>query len=200
MKYFFKRKLLYIFMIFGGLFVLLISIIEGGSLVEIMTEIVAILGVELLVVELHEARLLLQSGVVTSLNKDFVSNEDYQKVYLEFENYDFENCPDLEMENVYISNYLTFFEIFEHLVEGGRLSIEDLNDLFGYRFLLAVHNPYVQRTKLCKSPDNFRNIYILEKRLMEYRKKNGYPIYHEEYALKNMIDEKTYEKIIHSKD
>ncbi len=200
MKYFIKRKLLYIAMILGGAFVIVLSFIEGGSWIELVSEIVAILGVELLVVELHQARLVSQAQFLSNLNQQFVSNEDYKKAYLDFENYDFEECPDLNMENVYISNYLTFFETFELLVERGTLSLEMLNDLFGYRFFLAVHNPYVQKAKLVKSPDNFRNIYILERKWIDYRKKAGYSIYHEEYSLENMIDKDLYNKIIHSKD
>ena len=81
------------------------------------------------------------------------------------------------------------------LIDRGTLSLELVNDLFGYRFFIAVHNPYVQKKKLVKSPENFRNLYVLEHDWMEYRRKQGLPIFHEEYALEKVLDKETYEKL-----
>lgn len=136
---------------------------------------------------------------MSDLNSTFVSNEDYKRAYTLFENYDFENLPDIDLENIHLSNYLTFFEVFQLLIERGTLSIDMLNDLFGYRFFIAVHNPYVQRKKLVNAPENFKNLYKLEKAWVEYRKKRGLPIFHEEYCLQNVVDPAIYQKMISSK-
>ena len=167
----------YILMIAISIGVIFISVKNGIDTVQIISLAVAVLGVVLLAVEIYQSRKITEADFLADLNASFVVNEDYKKAYTLFENYDFENLPDIDMENVHISNYLTFFEIFQLLIDRGTLSINMLNDLFGYRFFIAVHNPYVQRKKLVKSPENFVNLYLLEKEWTEYRKKKGCLLY-----------------------
>ncbi len=164
-----------------------------------LSVILALLSVVLVVAELYQSRKISEADFLAELNTSFVTNDDYKKAYTLFENYDFENLPDIDMENIYISNYLTFFEVLHLLIKRGTLTIDMFDDLFGYRFFIAVHNPYVQRQKLVKSPENFKNIYILEKEWTEYRKKRNIPIFHEEYCLKNVVDEQTYNKTVKRK-
>lgn len=193
------KTIIYLIMITFSAVGVFFSVRRGFDGVEIASLITAVLGVVLLAVEIYQSRKITEADFLADLNASFVVNEDYKKAYTLFENYDFENLPDIDMENIHISNYLTFFEIFQLLIDRGTLSIEMLNDLFGYRFFIAVHNPYVQRKKLAKSPENFVNLYLLEKEWMEYRKKKGLPIFHEEYSLEKIIDKEVYEKILKSK-
>lgn len=169
------------------------------DLMQIISALVAVLGVVLLVVELNQSRKITEVEFIANLNQSFVTNDDYKKAYYLFENYDFENLPQLDLENCHISNYLTFFEVFKLLIDRGTLSIKMLNDLFGYRFFIAVHNPYVQERKLVKSPDNFRNLYILEREWVAYRRKLNMPIFHEEYCLENVVSKDEYDRIVFGK-
>ncbi len=194
-RFFTKKYLLYFVMFFGAVLIVGISAYNGAGIGAIISELIAVLSVEILVVELYQSRKISEAQFLADLNQNFVSNEDYKKAYQLFENYDFETCPDLDLENIHISNYLTFFEVFEMLIDRGTLSLELVNDLFGYRFFIAVHNPYVQKKKLVKSPENFRNLYVLERDWMAYRRKHGLPIFHEEYALENVVDKEIYEKL-----
>lgn len=173
-----------------------LTIVEQFDFIQSISLLSAILGVVLVAVELFQSRKVAEADFLASLNNAFVTSEDYKEAYMLFENYDFENCPDLDLDNVHISNYLTFFETFQLLIERGTLSISMLNDLFGYRFFIAVHNPYVQRKKLVKSPDNFKNLYLLEREWMEYRRKRKLPIFHEEYSLERQVEPQTYQRII----
>lgn len=173
-----------------------LSITEHIDFIQYFSLIAAVLGVVLLAVEIYQSRKITEAEFLANLNASFVSNEDYKRAYTLFENYDFEKLPDIGLDNIYISNYLTFFEIFQLLIERGTLTIDMLNDLFGYRFFIAVHNPYVQKKKLVKSPDNFRNLYLLEKEWIDYRRHKGLPIFHEEYSLKNVVDKQTYNRIV----
>ncbi len=197
-----KKKLkiiVYIFVIGICLTTVFVSMNNQSSIIQCASLLSAVLGVVLLALEMYQSRKITEADFLADLNASFVSNEDYKKAYTLFENYDFENCPDLDLENIHLSNYLTFFEIFQLLIDRGTLNISMVNDLFGYRFFIAVHNPYVQKKKLVKSPENFRNLYILEKEWVKYRKKNNLPIFHEEYSLENVVDETTYKKIIAKK-
>lgn len=169
------------------------------SRLDTLSIIITVAGVLLVAVELYQSRKISEADFLSDLNQSFVSNEDYKNAYMLFENYDFDTCPDLELQNCHISNYLTFFEVFKLLIDNGTLSIKTVNDLFGYRFFLAVHNPYVQKQKLVKSPHNFRNLYILERDWMAYRRKNNMPIFHEEYALQKQIPSALYQEILSGK-
>ncbi len=189
------------FIVIIVLSVLLLGLFFGtdSDLVQFASLISAILGVVLLATEIYQSRKITEADFLSDLNTSFVTNEDYKKAYTLFENYDFENLPDIDLDNVHISNYLTFFEIFQLLIERGTLTIDMLNDLFGYRFFIAVHNPYVQKRKLVKSPENFKNLYKLEKSWVEYRRKKKLPIFHEEYCLENVVDKDIYNKTISKK-
>jgi len=189
----------YALIVITSLGIVLVSVKNGVDTIQIVSLSAAVLGVILLAIEIFQSRKITEAGFLADLNASFVTNDDYKKAYTMFENYDFENLPELDMENIHISNYLTFFEIFQLLIDRGTLSIEMLNDLFGYRFFIAVHNPYVQQKKLVAFPDNFVNLYLLERDWIKYRKKKGLPIFHEEYSLEKVVDKDVYERIIKRK-
>ncbi len=190
------KTVAYILLITVSVGTVFVSAKNGIDIIQISSLVAALLGVVLLALEIYQSRKITEADFIADLNASFVTNEDYKKAYTMFENYDFENLPDIEMDNIHISNYLTFFETFQLLIDRGTLSIELLNDLFGYRFFIAVHNPYVQRKKLVKHPENFINLYLLEREWVKYRRKKGLPIFHEEYCLENVVDKETYERII----
>ncbi len=195
-----KVKLIsFIFVFLVCALTLVVSLTNQSNITQYLSLLSAVLGVVLLATEIYQSRKITEGDFLSDLNSTFVNNEDYKQAYTLFENYDFENLPDIDLENVHLSNYLTFFEVFQLLIERGTLTVDMLNDLFGYRFFIAVHNPYVQRKKLVKNPENFKNLYKLEKTWMDYRKKHGLPIFHEEYSLQNVVDPDIYAKMISSK-
>ena len=71
-----------------------------------------------------------------------------------------------------------------------------LNDLFSYRFFLAVHSKTVQNEKLVSQPMNFRNIYYLEKLWMDYRKLKKLPIHNEDNCLEKACSAEIYKEIM----
>lgn len=146
-----------------------------------------------LVVEMNGSRRIAESEFISNLNNMFVGNEDYKKAYTLLDAY---SGGDLELDNASISNYLTFFEVFWILKEENTINFQFFDDLFAYRFFIAVHNPYIQKKKLVFAPFNFCNIYKLEKEWIEYRKAKGKPIYKPEYSLENVLDNETYKKVI----
>lgn len=175
---------------------LAISYSNQSNMIQYASLLSAVLGVVLLAAEIYQSRKITEADFIADLNSAFVTNEDYKHAYTLFEEYDFENMPDLELKNIYISNYLTFFETFQLLIDRGTLTIDMLDDLFGYRFFIAMHNPYVQKQKLVKSPENFRNLYKLEREWTKYRKEQNRPIFHEEYSLENIVSPDIYNKMI----
>lgn len=179
---------------------IIIFIIDRDSSVK-LTEIFAlatgISGIISFLIEMVRGKKLAEAEFIVNLNQMFTTNDQYRKAYTYFEEYDFENKPNIEcLTNAEISNYLTFFETFYLLIVRNIIDISMIDDLFGYRFFLAVHNPCVQARKLVKSPENFPNIYKLEKLWLNYRKKHKLPIYHEERSLENCVPQEIYERVL----
>ena len=194
-----SRSFMYVVLVIVSVTIMAMATKSDLDITQVFSGLIAVVSVVLLGVELSQSRKISEGDFLAELNQMFVENEDYKTAYTMFEKYDFENCPDLELSNVQISNYLTFFEIFQLLIDRETLSIEMFDDLFGYRFFIAVHNPYVQKQKLAKSPDNFRNLYVLEKKWIECRRKKNLPVFHEEYSLSKVVDEDVYKRIIRSR-
>jgi len=124
-----------------------------------------------LIYEINKSKKLNEAEFLIHLNSLFITNDDYKQVYNLLSVYDFESEPDYhkEISNCDISNYLTLFETFYILLKRKVIEIDLLDDLFAYRFFLAVHNPYIQRKKLAISPRNFKNIFRLERLWLKYR-------------------------------
>ncbi len=194
-----RSAIVYAAMLVIAVVIMVFGKLGGFDVLQLFSGIIAALSVVLLGIELFQARKVSEGEFLANLNQMFVENEDYKKAYTLFESYDFESCPDLELDNIDISNYLTFFEVFQLLIDRNTLSIDMFDDLFGYRFFIAVHNPYVQKQKLVKLPNNFRNLYRLERDWIKYRTKNGRTVFHDEYSLDKQLSKEAYEKLLSKK-
>lgn len=152
------------------------------STISIFSLLITIISVWLISYQLRETKKIQEAEFIIHLNQSFVDNMDYARMYSKLEkSYKKHKKPDLS--RVEISNYLTFFETVYLLLNSGVINIQTLDDLFEYRFFLAVHNETVQKLKLIDTPYNFRNIYYLEDIWMKYRKSKGLLIYEERNTL-----------------
>ncbi len=143
---------------------------------------IASVSVFTIILQLNESKRIQEAEFIVHLNQAFVENIGYAKVYTELESSQQKNRKP-KLTRIEISNYLTFFETIYILLSQKAINIKNLDDLFEYRFFLAIHNKMIQKTKLVATPYNFRNIYYLEKIWMQYRKENELPIYNEENCL-----------------
>ena len=169
-----------------------------GNVIGIITMIIDFLGIICIGYELEMSQRIQEAQFIFELNHAFVENDCYAKVYDKLEMAD-RKKKKVKLKTIEISNYLTFFETMYLLLQEKVIEIEVLDDLFAYRFFIAVHNEIIQKEKLIKTPYNFRNIFLLEKEWMEYRKRKGLGIYKTENCLRNacLKADKTsdYEKI-----
>ncbi len=156
---------------------------------EILAIATAIIGVISLGNEMRRGKNLAEAEFLVNLNNIFTSNDDYKEAYIALDSYDFQTKPDLTLTNSTISNYLTFFETFYLLIKRKVITISMVDDLFSYRFFIAVHNPHIQKVKIFKSPENFKNIFCLEKMWMEYRIENKLSLFKPEYSFKIVFDD-----------
>lgn len=161
-----------------------------ATLLSVSSLVVAAVGVILVYRELEMTNDIAEAEFIANINTSFVTNSDYRKVYMLLDKYQqLLNCKadkgvlyEVEQEiealdNGYISNYLTFFEVLNVLRKKDVLRISTIDDLFAYRFFIAVRNRCIYRRKLAKG--NFRNIMELREEWEQYRRQCGFEIYGE---------------------
>lgn len=163
--------------------------------------------------QLRDSKEIARATFITEINRAFVENEHYIKLYDAFQDCRDKKCKfctdgscrrtassicKLPFPKSDVSNYLTFFETIYLLTKNNVISFEILDDLFAYRFFLAVHHKFVQQTKLKIQPQNFKNIFVLEKIWLKYREKQGKywvdSVYYEN-RLSDLIPKEEYEKL-----
>ena len=154
------------------------------STIALMSIAVAFWSVSLITKQLNQSKVIEEAEFILHLNQAFAENSVYAEVYEELEKSRKENRA-AKLTRADISSYLTFFETVYILLSQKAINIKNLDDLFEYRFFLAIHDKTIQKEKLVESPYNFRNIYYLEKVWTQYRKDRKFQIYHEEDCLYN---------------
>lgn len=161
------------------------------TIVSVSSLVVGAVGVILVYRELEMTNNIAEAEFISNINTTFVSNDDYKRVYnlLDYYQITLDEYPhsvklleiSTEIENLdnsYISNYLTFFEVLNVLRKKNVLSIETIDNLFAYRFFIASRNPIIYKKKIKKG--NFGNIRELHDIWVIYRKNKGEKIYGEE--------------------
>lgn len=158
---------------------IIISIIEAIGL---------IVSLGIAVHQLTDSKEIARATFITEINRAFVENEHYMKLYDAFQDCldgkcrfcengtcqrDNSSICQLDFPKSDVSNYLTFFETIYLLTKDHVIDFDMIDDLFAYRFFLAVHHPFVQQTKLQVQPQNFKNIFLLERDWISYRKAHG---------------------------
>ncbi|MCR5490113.1 MAG: hypothetical protein K6F03_08610 [Saccharofermentans sp.] len=156
------------------------NVSEMDERITVVLQLLEVVGVVFTVVftiqQLHDSKEIARASFIMELNQNYVGNKDYMDVYNKLQSrFDAMQAGEELTETEYdidkgsISNYLTFFETIYILKTRKIISFDIIDDLFAYRFFLAVHSDLFQAYKLKTQPDNFKNIFKLEKEWLEYR-------------------------------
>jgi hypothetical protein len=146
----------------------LMKYVEGAALIG------AAIGLLKLIYESNKTRKLKEAEFVASLNRDFTSNNLICSLYQKLEHdYRKQDEPSRINEEDVVSFvvYLTFFETLHDLILKGIIKIETIDDLFGYRFFIMIHNKVVQETELTAPTliDSYINIFKLYDKWTKHR-------------------------------
>lgn len=95
-------------------------------------------------------------------------------------------------ERQQLIDYLVYLESFAPLVLNKMVRLDVIDDLFGYRYFIAVNNKQVQELELCPEAQYYRGCFKLYQAWKEYRKRCGLPIPMEETALDRTQEYKQY--------
>ena len=156
---------------------------------EVMT---AIAAASIIIVQLKQDqkgeikhRKTAEAQFMREYNKSFIENKDMCMVehYLEQE---VGGDPVTEMSclreqrQIFI-NYLVYLEGMASCVHQDQLAFESIDDVFAYRFFIAVNNPEVQSLELVRCAQYYRGCFRLYEEWVEYRESTGK--YKENYAI-----------------
>lgn len=107
-----------------------------------------LVGTLFIAIELKNGSDVTCSEMLIDLNNYFHDSDRLMKVYEILEtaetegDYGYDRWKDVS--SVEVAQYCTFFENLYLLYRHHIANIEDLDDLFGYRFFLFMNNPYIQ--------------------------------------------------------
>lgn len=138
---------------------------------------VTLLGTLFIAVELRNSQNVTCSEMLIDLNNYFHDSDRLMKVYAVLENCETDPHIDADdfkdIQSVEIAHYCTFFENLYLLYRHHVAEIEDLDDLFGYRFFIFVNNPYIQEHYILPTSSSYVQIFKLYDVWIKYREKSG---------------------------
>ncbi len=162
------------------------------SLITIITAVVGAFGIWL---ELNKEQEINQASFILSINSDFYAMggkgtmyaADLEKMLDE----DFSGIKKLELtkENqVMVIQYLVWLKTLSSLINRRMIKISAIDDLFSYKFFVAVNNKQIQEMELIPYRTAYRGIFKAHKIWKKYRQKHNLEIYNEETDLSNLAD------------
>ena len=152
---------------------------------------------------------LSESNYIMNLNQQFISNKDMSFVEHELELYynqyeamhkENEDLSADELQKIHLGisqsrtsdecqkliNYLVYLEALAALVGRQVIHLGVIDDLFSYRFFLAVNNPVVQQDELFPYADYYQGIFKLSEKWTKSHIKKNIAIPMRQYNLPDM--------------
>lgn len=131
--------------------------------------IATVFSVILILFELNESQNISEGSFVTGLSDSFNSNPSIMNVYKKLEL----GHKITKEDTVDVVAYLTYFETIYVLLKKGAVDLPLIDDLFVYRFRLALSNPEIRRISLIRYDYAYVNIYRLEKKWCKFKKQES---------------------------
>lgn len=171
-----------------------------------ITTVTALISAVAFWLQFKRSERLNESNFIMNLNNQFISNKDMTMVEHELELYynqflsNFPGKNELTIDDVKdlhlgisqsrtneqcqkLINYLVYLESLAALVENQVIHINVIDDLFSYRFFLAVNNPVVQYGELLPYSDFYQGIFSLSEKWLKNHRKRKIPIPMEQFCL-----------------
>ena len=169
--------------IYGLVFLVCIGLVYAGSIlfdqwskyIEVATLVGAGTGFVKLIYESNKTRKLKEAEFMSELNRDYITNTHICRLFEKLEHdYRYPNEPSAIKDHEDVLSfvvYFTFFETLYDMIKKKIIKIENVDDLFGYRFFSMLHNKKVIDIELTNPivMASYVNIFRLYDLWLKYR-------------------------------
>ena len=150
---------------------------DVGSIGEVVVAVVAAIIITIQLkqekeIEKEENRIS-EADFILRYNNIFLGNSAMQEVQEKLTKH-YMNIEELTEDDVYKNlqeyvNYLVYLEGIAPLILNGVIDLKHVDDLFAYRYFIAMNNPVLQKISLQKFPQHYRGCYKLYRVWRDYR-------------------------------
>ena len=184
MRYASKVSFISIILISIGIITLSVFDVINDTFVSIITILTAIVGAFGIWLELNKEQEINQASFILQIHGDFYAlggkgtmyAADLEKMLDE----DFSGKKKLslkESDSEMVIQYLVWVKTLSSLINRRMIKISAVDDLFGYKFFVAINNPEIQKMELIPYQTAYKGIYKAHKLWSKYRMKHGLEIY-----------------------
>jgi len=194
-----ERKYLWIIILLVSMYLLtLVSDKDINEVSTVLTTIMALIAAVSFWLQLKRTENLDEANFIMSLNDQFISNDQMTRIENALETY---YCKAKEQETPTLNlilerghddsqrliNYLVYMECLAALIKKDVMHLGVIDDLFAYRFFIAVNNPIVQQFELIPFANYYQGCYELSEIWTKEWRKKGREIPLSQYALCNCM-------------
>lgn len=185
-----KVSITSIFVIAVGLVAMSYFGVINDSFVTIVTVLTAIVGAFGIWLELNKEQEINQASFILEIHSNFYAlggkgsmlTADFEK-RLDDDFAGKEKLQLTEKDSEMVVQYLVWVKTLASLINRKTIKISAIDDLFAYKFFIAVNNPQVQAMELVPYASAYKGIYKAHKDWKKYRLRQGQEIYNEETDL-----------------
>lgn len=167
---------------------------DVSELSTIITTVTALIAAVAFWMQLKRTENLDEANFIMSLNDQFISNDEMTKIEHALELYydqDFdghEGTLELVLDRDHndcqrLINYLVYMEGLAALIKRNVMHLGVIDDLFAYRFFIAVNNPIIQKFELLPYANYYQGCFELSEMWTKEWRKEGRPIPLDQHAL-----------------
>jgi hypothetical protein len=145
---------------------------EGSRLQETVVAVTAVVGALAMWFQMKRSKDMAEGEFILTLNTSFSKTKDIRELYTKLAS----GRPLTEADRTAVVQYMTFFETMYLLIDRDVVDMKLLDDLFRYRFYIAVTNPQIQEMELIPDAPYYCNIYTLDHLWTKHRERLGEPV------------------------
>lgn len=165
-----------------------------SALSTVLTTVTALIAAVAFWMQMKRTENLDEANFIMNLNEQFISNDEMTRIEHALElyyNQDFEGHEgtlELVLERDHsdcqrLINYLVYMEGLAALIKRNVMHLGVIDDLFAYRFFIAVNNPIVQKFELLPYANYYQGCFELSEMWTKEWRKEGRPIPLDQHAL-----------------
>ncbi|WP_042705796.1 hypothetical protein [Methanomicrobium mobile] len=156
------------------------------AICTILTAVGGLSSIYFIYKELKVSADIANADFLFKLNTEFFKNDDIVLIYKKLEDSlsnlnangsEFHNNFFDESDKIAIAHYLAYFKLIYNLIERdvNIINMSEINDLYAYRFFLAVNDPEIQDIELMPNQLYYNDIFKLYDQWMKYREAHNQP-------------------------